>query len=201
MTQVADTDPNSIRMPLKVVDESAGEGPFKTVTVMIDAQRVQPAASGGISFRLTVINGSGQALQVQSPIEDLQISLLDSKGWPVRLPQGTHTRTLIGYMGTLEVIRPYQVMEIRDVGTEGDLLSIKDDLHWTLPAEDAIRVGMKINRILPPDSPKPPAQATPVPIPQGSYKLKLIVVLISAFGEPAHRIFNSDYMALQFGEN
>lgn len=202
MSQAANPDQNSIRIPLRVVDESPiGESPFKMVTVVFDAKRVQPPVSAGISFWLTVSNASQQPLKVQSPLEVLQLSLLDGKGWPVRLPPSTPPRSEINYRGPFQVIRPYQVLEIKDIGSEDDLLSIKDDLNWTLPPEDALRIGIRIDRILPRESPKPPAETTPIPTPEDSYKLKLVVVLISASGERAHRIFNSDYIALKLGEN
>jgi len=201
MSQVTDTDPNSIRLPLEVVDGSpSGESPFTKLAVVFNSKRVQPRAAGGISFWLTISNAAKQALKVQSPLELMQISLLDGKGWPVRLPPGTAPRTVINYRGPFKVIRPYQVLEIKDVGSGMDLVSIADDLNWTLPAEDALRIGIKIDRIVPGGADSPP-QTTPVPIPEGVYKLKLIVILISASGERAHRVFNADSIGLKLGED
>jgi hypothetical protein len=201
MNQVTDTDPNSIRIALKVVDESPGESPFAKLSVVFDSKRVQPSASGGISFWLTVSNGSKQVLQMQSPLEALQISLLDSKGWPVRLPPASLPRTVVNYKGPYEVIRPYRLIELEDIGSGRDLLSIAEDLNWTLPEEDALRIGIKIDRILPGGSVEPTPQTVPIPIPEGSYRLKLVVVLISVSGDRAHRLFNSDYIGLKLGEN
>ncbi len=193
-----DPDPNSIQIPLRVTDGSpSGESPFTRLAVVFYSRRLQPSASRGLSFSLQIGNGSNEELKVQSPLETLQLSLLNGKGWPVRLPPSTPPRTLINYRGHLQVIRPYQVLEIKEVGSGKDLLSIAEDLIWTLPAGGTLNIGIKIDRIVLGDPVDPTRQAVPVPIPKDAYKLKLIVLLISASGERAHRVFNMDYVGLK----
>ena len=195
-----ETDSNSLKIPLRLVDASAGSGPFTKLAVVFYAKRNQgPAlASGGLTFWLTIQNGASVPLKVQSPLETMQISLLDGKGWPVRLPQGSPPRSEINVKGHFQVVLPFQVFELKDTASGKDLRSLADDLHWTLPPQDTLRIGIRIDRIVPGRDPEP--RTNPVPIPEDAYKLKLVVLMISASSEPAHRVFNLDYVDLRLGE-
>jgi hypothetical protein len=175
---------------VKRVDTGGDDG-IENVEITLFVDDRQPAATG-LQIQIEIVNELDHDMCFANPFDGIQILILDSKGWPVKLPVGKPPAALLNHRGPSSNERSFKLRVVETKPNDPSISGQLEAASVELKANTTYLFEIVIDRVA--DQPHGDLSHSSLAtkrIAPGLYSINVILPLISSDRTSDYRISES----------